>query len=836
MKKRKILSLLMALLMVVGSIPFTTVNVNAALGGTGTSSDPYQIRTASDFNDIRKDLNAYYTICNDIDLSAYTNWVPLGDVVNPFTGRLMGNRYTIYGVQIGSVSTPSTAYNNTGLFGYVSKYGVLQDVSASVAIYNGGGSNCGGLVGKSEGYIVNSRVNGTVFSTAVDCNTGGLVGENAGNFVNCYGTANVTGGSRNHAQYLGTGGLVGLSTGVTGVTNCYNAGNVTGFSDSYAKVGTVVGYNYRGVVSNCYWDSASIVTVNGGHVNLPVGSTAGEGVGASVVTATVSALGTAIVKGTGNATINGIKYMNTTEGNIVNILTTLTDALNPGRGAITVEQLPSGVKASAWGTDSANVNNGYPVFTSASTLDAVFTKGNGFITDPYIVETAAQLDDIRNHTITIDGATYTGGYYKLGNDIDLTGYSSSVMAGGWVSLYMYLNKLPSGVVTSSLRPFGGVFDGNGYKITFNGCIGYGGGIFGEISKCGVIKNLTVDCKDANTSAIGDNYGIINNCHVTGNINAPCAFGDINRGVIANCYSSADLINPYALTPYGSSGFLVCTAFNSMVTNSCSTGNITTSGDYTGGFINQAAGYMVTVINCYSAGNITMAPAGTVGGFVATTEYSMNPFVNCYWNISDEQIKAGIPVASKTGNGYYSNGISPFVIPLLSPVGITADVMKGATASIDYFDTQYEDEGTKTANSFIEALDGGRSAVGTNFIYNSTAYIYPNTVKFTVPLAKWAYVPGVNNDYPIPLTPETPEITTQPSGKTISSGNTVTFQAGAVTKDGGTISYQWQKSTDGATWTNVAEMSGSTSVYTTANSKLVYRNVKTSGQQFKAHSN
>ena len=46
--------------------------------GAGIVEDPWQIATADQLNRVRDDLTAHYVLINDIDLSSYENWVPIG--------------------------------------------------------------------------------------------------------------------------------------------------------------------------------------------------------------------------------------------------------------------------------------------------------------------------------------------------------------------------------------------------------------------------------------------------------------------------------------------------------------------------------------------------------------------------------------------------------------------------------------------------------------------------------------------------------------------------------------------------------------------------------------
>lgn len=59
---------------------------------------------------------------------------------------------------------------------------------------------------------------------------------------------------------------------------------------------------------------------------------------------------------------------------------------------------------------------------------------------------------------------------------------------------------------------------------------------------------------------------------------------------------------------------------------------------------------------------------------------------------------------------------------------------------------------------------------------------------------------------------TPVITAQPASVSKESGTTATFSVTATRSDGGTLSYQWQSSTDGSTWSNVGT---NAATYTTA---------------------
>ncbi|MEX2514737.1 MAG: DUF2341 domain-containing protein [Candidatus Paceibacterota bacterium] len=96
------------------------------MDGTGTAGNPYLIETPQDLDDVRKDLNAYYQLANDIDLTFDTQnadgdfynggsgWDPIATTsANSFTGSLDFEGYKISGLMINKPSE-----NNQSLFGF----------------------------------------------------------------------------------------------------------------------------------------------------------------------------------------------------------------------------------------------------------------------------------------------------------------------------------------------------------------------------------------------------------------------------------------------------------------------------------------------------------------------------------------------------------------------------------------------------------------------------------------------------------------------------------------------------------------------------------------------
>ncbi|OKP94360.1 S-layer homology domain-containing protein [Paenibacillus sp. P46E] len=285
---QKGLSIFLVLLMVWGGISGVIVpsggTAHAAggfAGGTGSASDPYQIATADQLNEVRNHLDPglYFKLIADIDLSSYANWMPIGVEIYTanssggftFRGNMDGNGYKITNLKIDQ----PVVVTEVGLFGRSSgnitnmiledievkgtnslasggllsvNYGTISNTYVTGRIVNGinsgglvnenygtisnsyalvsvaGAGTIGGLVGNnnSSGSISNSYATGSVAGAGI---TGGLVGRNDGTIINSYATGNVS-GTRNYLM----GGLVGYSSNLSG-SNFYDI-NTTGQTDT----------------------------------------------------------------------------------------------------------------------------------------------------------------------------------------------------------------------------------------------------------------------------------------------------------------------------------------------------------------------------------------------------------------------------------------------------------------------------------------------------------------------------------------------------------------------------------------------------------------------------
>ena len=99
------------------------------------------ISTAEQLNNIRNNLSGKYILTNDIDLSGYAEWTPIGTAASPFTGVLDGNGNTVKGVKVVSGSP------NPGLIGV--NNGTIKTLAVIYA------SRAGGVAGINNGTVTN---------------------------------------------------------------------------------------------------------------------------------------------------------------------------------------------------------------------------------------------------------------------------------------------------------------------------------------------------------------------------------------------------------------------------------------------------------------------------------------------------------------------------------------------------------------------------------------------------------------------------------------------------------------------------------------------------------
>ena len=544
------------------------------VGGTQSSELPswmlgsettIYITTAQQLKRLADEVNAgdsksdkTYLLANDIDLSGYPDWTPIGrfdppDDMLPFSGVFDGQGYSITGLKI------SGNEEARGLFGYTYCSAIRNVVIRNPEIQ--GGDKVGALVGhqaySSEGIENCAVIGGKIQGSN---RAGGLVGNMEESPIkNCYTTCEVI------ATDYHAGGIVGAHKVGSGLENCYATGNVSG-----PNSGGIAGRARN--VERC----------------VALGQTV---TGASSHRVLSEPNGKLNVYAWRSMKVNGI---------------TVTDgAANNENGADLV--CNGGALSKQFSEIFANddawtyTENGLPILKvvkgeQSSELPSWMLSDASTI----YITTAQQLKQLADEVNA--GDSKSGKTVLLMNDIDLS---------------VYPNWSPIGTLkpnTSQVSyPFSGVFDGQNHTISNLTCTsntnGYAG-LFGNFD--GTVQNLIL--RDAQITVEGqaaavvcENYkGQVLNCAmIGGSVKGKSVAGGVvcyNRGTVENCYATGDVTSL--------SGGRICYAggvvgynYREGTVQSCYAAGRVESEEHAGGAVGGNYG---TVQNCVALGQSVSA--------------------------------------------------------------------------------------------------------------------------------------------------------------------------------------------------------------------------------------
>ena len=243
---------------------------------------------------------------------------------------------------------------------------------------------------------------------------------------------------------------------------------------------------------------------------------------------------------------------------------------------------------------------------------AEFAGGTGTAEDPYLISTAAHLNNVRNH---LDG------HFKMTADIV---FNEADFAVGGAFYNGGTGWEPIGDATTK---FTGSFDGNGHTITglyqnISATTDSYAGLFGCVDSA-VIKNLGMVASNISGNATSENYyagGIVG--------------GAFSSTTITNCYNTG-VISGYFVG--GIAGY----AADITISNCYNIGTI--KGNTVGGIV----GYGAKVISISSCYNASIIGAGRSGGMIGLAAYTGTSITtpNCYYldtcvsNIGNSIIKS-----------------------------------------------------------------------------------------------------------------------------------------------------------------------------------------------------
>lgn len=267
-------------------------------GGDGSVENPYQIATARQLDAVRNHLDSNFVLINDIDLSEYSNWVPIGGYKNVeegdgLRGSFDGQGHTISNLKMDYTITPSTDTQCNYHFGLfsdtslspeirninlkninikVSGKPVLDDYKDNAQIYISGLTTFGPSVLSditASGRIVSliERRNGIQMIGGITCRVDG-----ANQLFDLITSLDIyveidTSSNFSHSGTVWLGGIIAEGGDITGnsgvlsINNCINYGNIEGkvitnFDSLYQSArifcGGIVGDVTNAQLNNCH--------------------------------------------------------------------------------------------------------------------------------------------------------------------------------------------------------------------------------------------------------------------------------------------------------------------------------------------------------------------------------------------------------------------------------------------------------------------------------------------------------------------------------------------------------------------------------------------------------
>lgn len=242
-----------------------------------------------------------------------------------------------------------------------------------------------------------------------------------------------------------------------------------------------------------------------------------------------------------------------------------------------------------------------------------FEAGNGTETEPYIIATAAQLDEVRN---------FPSACFELSKDIDLSYYLNS-NSSGW----------------TPIKDFTGKFDGKKHTIK---------GLWislSSINNVGLFANI-YGYSDNKRASVSNLFVNISKKGITGGGRVGGICGSLAYGNIENCMVTGD-ISGYQYVG-GIVGYVEYCEVASNISQCASSGNITATKGYVGGILGYYDG-TCSIKNCYSIANVKGE-----GSYSSRVCGIGGPDANCYFagTISGADINYVHPVGSNTS--YYDS--------------------------------------------------------------------------------------------------------------------------------------------------------------------------------------
>ena len=730
------------------------------------SANTYEIASKLDLRHLAFLVNVNNNDCNGITFKQTQNitcddtYTPIGGYIDQ-VNKMFGGTYDGQGHTVSDITVSRTgdtwADCYLGLFGFVGNGGIVKNVVLASSTFTGH-DYVGGIVGNlSSGTVENCRVESSVSVNAghdAAKNHGGIVGSASGSYTKvsgCVSAATVSNNDKSSSKQYG--GIVGCFSDYGTVKDCLYTGT------------TVTAASYKGAIVGFKSNSATLT--NNYYTSISLGGVGAEGSSSDKSGArlarTVTLGENIILKGSETAySVSGLTAIGTTalrynDGNTETLYSGTTQTLT-----LNYTDLADGYTAFYSVNGEAIDGNTFQMPANDVTVNCSGTFKTTYITHwqagpahdgstsekAYLITTPAGLQLLASEVN--GGNKFSGKYFKLDSDIDMSSVSNFTPIGNTAQNY-----------------FSGNFDGQGNTIRHLTITQTGGtlvGLFGYLkgdNPYPVVSDLTLD--GANISA-GDYVGgivghqlycSVSNCHVVSSSISGTAtdakvgaiagwFSNTSNNSLSNCTYHSTLV--YANSTDGKAFNIGC-GLKGLSNNG---GDSNGAGlDATQLFVDGGRADLATLLAAYrnpakytahngkapDLSNITASVRGNVtipSGSVFEAEY-VNVLTGSHLTLEDgaelifRDERSYAPVILEKKVAPYTdgnNGWNLLVTPFQEGVSLNGLSGYNPTAPAVYDLYQMSDDRTVWENSKKKSLDK------TN-IYNSDGILYASSVETTL---------------------------------------------------------------------------------------------------------
>lgn len=320
------------------------------------------------------------------------------------------------------------------------------------------------------------------------------------------------------------------------------------------------------------------------------------------------------------------------------------DVINAGESFLVVPPKVSGYMANVpyvegYMNENKTINVFYDTVSTWDGVSLTAFSGQGTVTSPYLIESAANLAylaSVESGRASSTDSIYKDKYFRLTNNIDLNDHE-------W-------KPIGTNNAANYARPFQGHFDGKNHLITglyINKPTGISYGLFGAIAANATISNLNVEgnvtgysrtgillaCINATTASVSNikTFGSLTSMGDKSNSQYAGAIAGVNKGSILNSSNFATVTSPL----YGATGGIAGTV--SYLIDGCDNygkvgSGITTSTSGYGGIAGNLSSAAASILNSNNYAKLDFYSSnsgGIVGSFSKGLVKSCNNYGAIY---------------------------------------------------------------------------------------------------------------------------------------------------------------------------------------------------------------